>query len=37
MTSLYISSEIIEASIVSSTLILFGLVLGFALLKIQGE
>nr|YP_010902699.1 cytochrome b6-f complex subunit 7 [Hypnea nidulans]WCH54554.1 cytochrome b6-f complex subunit 7 [Hypnea nidulans] len=37
MTSLYISNEIIEASIVSSTLILFGLVLGFALLKIQGE
>nr|YP_010726481.1 cytochrome b6-f complex subunit 7 [Hypnea spinella]WDY84956.1 cytochrome b6-f complex subunit 7 [Hypnea spinella] len=31
------SNEIIEASIISSTLILFGLVLGFALLKIQGE
>nr|YP_010985967.1 cytochrome b6f complex subunit VII [Grateloupia asiatica]WOL36885.1 cytochrome b6f complex subunit VII [Grateloupia asiatica] len=30
-------SEIITASIVSSTLILFGLVLGFMLLKIQGE
>nr|WCH54753.1 cytochrome b6-f complex subunit 7 [Hypnea edeniana] len=37
MTSLYISNEIIEASIISSTLILFGLILGFALLKIQGE
>ena len=37
MTGLYISNEIIEASIISSTLILFGLVLGFALLKIQGE
>lgn len=37
MTSLYISNEIIEASIISSTLILFGLVLGFVLLKIQGE
>nr|YP_010902898.1 cytochrome b6-f complex subunit 7 [Hypnea flava]WCH54952.1 cytochrome b6-f complex subunit 7 [Hypnea flava] len=37
MTSLYISNEIMQASIISSTLILFGLVLGFALLKIQGE
>nr|YP_010903296.1 cytochrome b6-f complex subunit 7 [Hypnea cornuta]YP_010903494.1 cytochrome b6-f complex subunit 7 [Hypnea cryptica]WCH55749.1 cytochrome b6-f complex subunit 7 [Hypnea cornuta]WCH55947.1 cytochrome b6-f complex subunit 7 [Hypnea cryptica] len=37
MTNLYISNEIIETSIISSTLILFGLVLGFALLKIQGE
>nr|YP_010726378.1 cytochrome b6-f complex subunit 7 [Hypnea brasiliensis]WDY84853.1 cytochrome b6-f complex subunit 7 [Hypnea brasiliensis] len=31
------SNEIIEASVISATLILFGLVLGFALLKIQGE
>nr|WCH56145.1 cytochrome b6-f complex subunit 7 [Calliblepharis sp.] len=30
-------NEIIEASIISSTLILLGLVLGFALLKIQGD
>nr|QCI07282.1 cytochrome b6-f complex subunit 7 [Hypnea pannosa] len=37
MTNLYISNEIMEASIISSTLILLGLVLGFALLKIQGE
>nr|YP_010903893.1 cytochrome b6-f complex subunit 7 [Hypnea musciformis]WCH56944.1 cytochrome b6-f complex subunit 7 [Hypnea musciformis] len=37
MINLYISNEIIEASIISSTLILVGLVLGFALLKIQGE
>nr|WCH55550.1 cytochrome b6-f complex subunit 7 [Hypnea pseudomusciformis] len=37
MINLYISNEIIEASIISSALILVGLVLGFALLKIQGE
>nr|WCH57144.1 cytochrome b6-f complex subunit 7 [Hypnea musciformis] len=37
MINLYISNEIIETSIISSTLILVGLVLGFALLKIQGE
>nr|YP_010903097.1 cytochrome b6-f complex subunit 7 [Hypnea pseudomusciformis]WCH55151.1 cytochrome b6-f complex subunit 7 [Hypnea pseudomusciformis]WCH56744.1 cytochrome b6-f complex subunit 7 [Hypnea pseudomusciformis] len=37
MINLYISNEIIEASIISSVLILVGLVLGFALLKIQGE
>nr|WCH56345.1 cytochrome b6-f complex subunit 7 [Hypnea sp.] len=30
-------NEIIEASVISSTLILFGLVLGFALLRIQGD
>ena len=29
--------EIMTAAIVSSTLILFGLILGFMLLKIQGE
>ena len=31
------STEILEASIISSTLILVGLVLGFLLLKIQGD
>ena len=30
-------SEIFTTAVVSSTLILFGLILGFALLKIQGE
>lgn len=30
-------NEIFEASIISSTLILVGLVLGFLLLKIQGD
>nr|YP_010952240.1 cytochrome b6/f complex subunit VII [Gloiopeltis furcata]WMP13909.1 cytochrome b6/f complex subunit VII [Gloiopeltis furcata] len=30
-------NEIVEASIISQTLILFGLVLGFVLLKVQGE
>ncbi|CCP38150.1 cytochrome b6-f complex subunit VII (plastid) [Chondrus crispus] len=29
--------EIIQTSIISSTLILLGLILGFVLLKIQGE
>nr|YP_009295963.1 cytochrome B6-f complex subunit [Schizymenia dubyi]AOM64898.1 cytochrome B6-f complex subunit [Schizymenia dubyi] len=31
------TSEILTAGLASSTLILFGLVLGFMLLKIQGE
>ena len=30
-------SEIINAALLSSTMILFGLVLGFVLLKVQGE
>nr|QVY58474.1 cytochrome b6-f complex subunit VII [Kappaphycus striatus] len=30
-------NEIIEAGVISSTLILLGLILGFILLKIQGE
>lgn len=31
------SNEIFVSAIISSTLILIGLILGFALLKIQGE
>nr|QVY58069.1 cytochrome b6-f complex subunit VII [Betaphycus gelatinus] len=30
-------NEIIEASVISSILILLGLILGFVLLRIQGE
>ena len=31
------NNEIVEASVISSTLILVGLILGFLLLRIQGE